>query len=42
LSEDLLEYVIRIELGQVTGKDAEFYSPAPAASASAPAPAASP
>jgi protein-disulfide isomerase len=29
LSEDLLDYVIRIELGQVTGKDAETYAPKP-------------
>ena len=36
LSEDLLDYVIKIELGQVTGKAAEFYAP-PAESASAPA-----
>lgn len=27
LSEDLLDFVIRIELGQVTGKDAEVYAP---------------
>jgi protein-disulfide isomerase len=32
LSEDLLDYVIRVELGQVTGKDAEVYAPKPAAS----------
>jgi protein-disulfide isomerase/uncharacterized membrane protein len=38
LSEDLLDYVIKIELGQVTGKAAEFYAP-PRASASASAPA---
>ena len=49
LSEDLLEYVIKIELGQVTGKAAEFYAPpsasasaSPSPSPSAPAPAASP
>lgn len=41
LSEDLLDYVIRVELGQVTGKEAEIYSPPPA-SATAPRPAASP
>lgn len=41
LSEDLLDYVIKIELGQVTGKAAEFYAP-PSASASARAPAAAP
>jgi protein-disulfide isomerase/uncharacterized membrane protein len=27
LSEDLLDFVIKIELGQVTGKDAETYAP---------------
>ena len=27
LSEDLLDFLIRIELGQVTGKDAETYAP---------------
>ena len=32
VSEDLLDFVIRIELGQVTGKDAEVYAPRPAAS----------
>jgi protein-disulfide isomerase/uncharacterized membrane protein len=32
LSEDLLDFVIRIELGLVTGKDAEVYAPKPAAS----------
>jgi protein-disulfide isomerase/uncharacterized membrane protein len=32
LSEDLLDFVIRIELGRVTGEAAEFYSPKPAAS----------
>jgi protein-disulfide isomerase/uncharacterized membrane protein len=32
LSEDLLDFVIRIELGQVTGKDAETYAPKPAGS----------
>ena len=32
LSEDLLDFVIRIELGQVTGKEAESYAPKPAAS----------
>lgn len=32
LSEDLLDFVIRIELGEVTGKDAESYAPKPAAS----------
>ncbi len=45
LSEDLLDYVIKIELGQVTGKAAEYYAPPPAsasASPAAPAPAASP
>lgn len=33
LSEDLLDYVIRIELGRVTGKAAEFYAPKPGAAA---------
>ena len=37
LSEDLLDFVIRIELGRVTGEAAEFYSPKPA-----PAPSAAP
>ena len=32
LSEDLLDYVIRIELGRVTGEAAEFYSPKPSPS----------
>ena len=32
LSEDLFDFVIRIELGQVTGKEAESYAPSPAAS----------
>jgi protein-disulfide isomerase/uncharacterized membrane protein len=32
LSEDLLDFVVRIELGLVTGKEAESYAPKPAAS----------
>jgi protein-disulfide isomerase/uncharacterized membrane protein len=32
LSEDLLDFVIRIELGRVTGEAAVFYAPKPAAS----------
>ena len=37
LSEDLLDFVIRVELGRVTGKAAEWYAPPPgAASAAAP------
>jgi protein-disulfide isomerase/uncharacterized membrane protein len=38
LSEELLDYVIRVELGRVTGKAAEYYAPSAAEKAAPPLP----